>query len=98
MAQGRRTGGRVAGTPNKRTEELVLRLEALGVDPVEGLAMIAKDPTVSVDLRARVHIELLAYMYPKRKALDLSAPAQQQVSIRLGIPRNEEPSVEGRRE
>jgi hypothetical protein len=90
MAHGRKTGGRVAGTPNRRTEELVSRLEALGVDPVTGLAMIANDPTASLDLRARVQMELLGYMYPKRKALDVSTPAQQAVSIRIGIPAKDE--------
>ena len=74
MARGRKTGGRVAGTPNRRTEELVTRLEALGVDPVSGLAMIANDPTASLDLRARVQMELLGYMYPKRRSIDVSAP------------------------
>ena len=86
MARGRKTGGRVAGTPNRRTEELVTRLEALGVDPVSGLAMIANDPTASLDLKARVQMELLGYMYPKRRAIDVSGPTQQAVSIRIGIP------------
>jgi len=90
MAHGRKTGGRVAGTPNRRTEELVTRLEALGVDPVSGLALIAQDPTASLDLRARVQMELLGYMYPKRRALDVSAPTQQAVSIRIGIPAKDE--------
>src|SRR4029453_8037705 len=92
MAHGRKTGGRVAGTPNRRTEELVSRLEALGVDPVTGLAMIANDPTPSLDLGAGVQMELLGSMYPKRKARDVSAGAQQPISIRIGIPTKSETS------
>jgi hypothetical protein len=92
MARGFKSGGRVSGTPNLRTQELMSRLEALGVDPVLGLAQIAKDPTASLDLRARVQIELLAYMYPKRKALDVSAQPQQPISIRIGIPNKAEPA------
>jgi hypothetical protein len=98
MALGKRTGGRKAGTPNRRTQELVLRLEALGVDPVLGLAEIAKDPTVSVDLRARVLTDLMQYVWPKRKVLDVSADAQQPISIRIGIPSKTSPAVEGRSE
>jgi hypothetical protein len=86
MALGRKTGGRTAGTKNRRTEELTARLDALGVDPLTGLAQIAQDPEAPLDLRARVQIELLSYMYPKRKALDVSSGIQQPVSIRIGIP------------
>jgi hypothetical protein len=98
MARGVKTGGRGPGVKNRRTQELESRLEALGVDPVLGLAEIAKDPTVSVDLRARVNIELMAYLYPKRKALDVSSGAQQPISIRIGIPSKTSPAVEGRSE
>lgn len=76
----------MAGTPNRRTEELAFRLRALGVDPVTALAQIAVDANASLELRARVHTELLSYLFPKRKALDVSVPAQQSISIRLGIP------------
>ena len=53
---------------------------------MSGLAMIANDPTASLDLKARVQMELLGYMYPKRRSIDVSGPIQQAVSIRIGIP------------
>ena len=71
---GQKTGGRVAGTPNKRTVELIERLDALGCDPLEGLARIAADPATDTALRARVYADLLPYLYPKRKAVELSGP------------------------
>ena len=80
-----KTGGRVAGTPNKRTQDLLERLEALGVDPLTGLAEIAKDLTAPLELRAKVMTDLLAYIYPKRKALEMNTEAQKPVSIRIGI-------------
>ena len=86
MAIGKKTGGRVAGTPNRRTVELQDRLDALGIDPVLGLAQIANDPAASIDLKARVHCELMAYLYPKRKALDMSSSQQQPIMISIGIP------------
>ena len=86
MAHGIRTGGRKPGVPNKRTVELAERLDALGLDPVLGLAKIAEDPTASLELRAKVLADLMSYMYPRRKALDVSAAAQRPVSIQLNIP------------
>ena len=85
MASGIKTGGRVSGTPNKRTQDLQDRLEALGVDPLEGLALIAKDVTAPLELRAKVQSDLLQYLYPKRKSLDVGASNQQPVSIRIGL-------------
>jgi len=41
MAHGWKSGGRKKGTPNKRTLELTERLEALGCDPIEAMALIA---------------------------------------------------------
>jgi hypothetical protein len=40
MAHGRKTGGRRAGVPNKRSEELLEILQRLNCNPTEGLALI----------------------------------------------------------
>jgi hypothetical protein len=72
MALGRKTGGRQKGTPNKRTADLAERLEALGCDPVGELASLAMDPATEPALKARCYIDLLAYLYPKRKAVEVS--------------------------
>ena len=85
MAIGKKTGGRVAGTPNKSTQDLRERLDQLGVDPLAGLAAIANDATAPLELRARVQIELLGYIFPKRKALEVSSTTPPPISIRLGI-------------
>lgn len=37
-----KTGGRSAGTPNKRSLEARQRIEELGFDPIEGLVLIAR--------------------------------------------------------
>lgn len=85
MALGIKTGGRAAGTPNKRTQDLQLRLETLGVDPVSGLAAIAMDDSAPLELRARVQMDLMSYLYPRRKALDVDSSYQQPVSIKIGL-------------
>ena len=73
MAHGRKTGGRVTGTPNKRTTELTVRLAALGCDPVEGMALLAMDRSNPPELRGRMYAELAGYVYPKRRAVEVRA-------------------------
>lgn len=86
MAKGKKTGGRVAGTPNKRTEDVIARLGALGCDPIEGMARIAMDATSTPELRGRMYAELAQYVAPKRRALDVGHEQQRPVTIRIGIP------------
>lgn len=71
MALGRKTGGRKAGTPNKRTVALAERLEALNCDPVGELVSLAMDSATEPALKARCFLDLLAYLHPKRKAVEV---------------------------
>lgn len=73
IALGLKTGGRKAGTPNKRTLDVIERLDELGCDPIEGLAKIALDPQNPIELRARMFSDLAQYVAPKRRAVDHSA-------------------------
>lgn len=70
MANGRKTGGRKTGTPNKRTAEVSNRLSELGCDPIEGMAKLAMDEGNSPELRGRMYAELAGFVVPKRKAID----------------------------
>lgn len=65
-----KTGGRKKGTPNKRTQDVIERLEALGCDPIEGMAKIAMDKKEPTELRAQMFKELAQYVAPKRKAVE----------------------------
>jgi len=73
MAKGHKTGGRKPGTPNKRTMELAERMEAIGCDPIEGMARIAMNRRSRPELRGRMYAELAQYLYPKRKAIEHSS-------------------------
>ena len=65
-----KTGGRKKGTPNKRTKELA---EVLGAfDPPEKLVQIYNE-TDDLDLKAQICRDLLKYVYPQRKAVEMSA-------------------------
>jgi hypothetical protein len=67
-----KSGGRVKGTPNKATQDVAEKLAALGCDPLAGLATIAMDGKNSAELRARSYSDLLHYLYPKRKRVDIT--------------------------
>jgi hypothetical protein len=94
MALGRKTGGRTAGTPNRRTAEVAARLEELDCDPIEGMARLAMDQANPPELRGRMYAELAQYIAPKRKALDLGAHPGQKVLINLATGRNPVPPAD----
>src|ERR1700686_2577549 len=73
MAVGKKTGGREKGTPNRRTQEIAAQLAELGCDPIEGMALLAMDKKNTPELRGRMFAELAAYVWPKRKAVEVSA-------------------------
>lgn len=79
--KGKKTGGRQPGTPNKRTVEAAEKLAALGLCPLEGMAALALDQTNSPELRGRMMAELAQYLYPKRKASEVSGPDGGAVTI-----------------
>ena len=72
---GPKTGGRVKGTPNRKTQVLVEKLERLGCDPIEGMARIAEAPETVPELKVRCYAELAQYVYPKRKAVEMTVEA-----------------------
>ena len=67
-----RTGGRQKGTPNKKTAEVRDLLLSLKCDPVRGMALIAMNKKNPPELRGRMYSELAQYMWPKRKAIEVS--------------------------
>jgi len=68
-----KTGGRKKGTPNAKTKELDARLETLGFDPLKELAELVQGANdLSTTDRAEICLELLQYIYPKRKALEVT--------------------------
>lgn len=67
-----KTGGRRKGTPNRGTQDVAEKLDALGCDPIAGLAEIAMDRRNTSELRARCFTELAQYLHAKRKPVDVS--------------------------
>ena len=64
--------GRKVGTPNRRSQEVRELLESMDCDPITGMARIAMDETIDMQIRARMHTESAQYSAPKRKAIEHS--------------------------
>lgn len=79
----KKSGGRVKGTPNKRTLDLLDRIQELDWDPLQELYLLISDPEVSKSEKILINKEMLQYLYPKRKAIDLDASATVQTWAEL---------------
>jgi hypothetical protein len=63
--------GRPKGSKNYKTLVFEERLESLKCDPVKVLADICNDENEEKNLRLTAAKELVSYVYPKRKAIEL---------------------------
>jgi len=84
-----KTGGRKAGTPNKKTVELLARLNEMDWDPLRELHELSQEARACGDLAnaIKANVGVLNYVYPKRRSIDLandSAPLQ--LVVATGIP------------
>ncbi|MFZ3229840.1 MAG: hypothetical protein WA160_06520 [Pseudobdellovibrio sp.] len=77
-----KTGGRKKGTPNKSTFELYENLEKHNFDVVDQLMQIL--PQLSTDKKVNVLLELMSYLFPKRKAVEvLTAQPSKNETIKI---------------
>lgn len=80
--KGLKTGGRSLGVPNKPTQELFEICERHGVDVFEAMVIIiANDP--DPDKRFDKLERVAKYLYPTRKAIDLSTAEDQSITINI---------------
>ncbi len=61
--------GRTKGSKYKQTLTAIDRLEALGCDPIEGIARIFTGEAADLSIRAQTYKELAQYIAPKRKSV-----------------------------
>lgn len=67
--------GRQKGTPNKSTEYLQDLCDKNGINVFEAMLKVAKD-AYDPALRFNALKELAQYLYPKRKALEITGDAE----------------------
>jgi hypothetical protein len=83
MPAGKKYGGRVKGTPNKKTQGVIDKLAELKCDPIEGMAKIAEQAMSEGDLplAGNMYKELAQYVAPKRKAMEISGDKDAPLAI-----------------
>jgi hypothetical protein len=83
VAKGIKTGGRQKGTPNRPSADVRDILVKMKCEPIEGIARIAMDEKNPPDLRGRMYAELASFVYPKRKAVEVSGEVQVRLADQL---------------
>ena len=83
-AGGFRSGaGRPKGALGEKTLAVQTKLEKLDCDPIEALAMIAKDTNNTAELRFQANKELAQYIAPKRRAVEMDAAIDGGIKVNL---------------
>ena len=88
---GTKTGGRKKGTPNKITLNFIDNLN--DYDPLKSLLKIVQDDNTPLDTRIKINLDLLPYIYPKRKSIDMNSNDMPEVKIYIN---HEEVGVESK--
>ena len=78
-----KTGGRIKGTPNRRTLALQEKLSDLNYCPVESLVLVARQAEASGDWPLAVDCAkaLMPYAFAKRKAIEHSLEKPDEIFI-----------------
>jgi hypothetical protein len=72
MTLGRKTGGRKKGSRNKRPRELIERIEALGVVPLEYMLSVMRDETARPERCDEIARATAPFVHPKLAAVKIS--------------------------
>lgn len=70
MAIGKKTGGRKAGTPNKRTEETMRKAKASGLTPLDFMLKILRDEDESMENRCWAAEKAAPYVHAKLASVE----------------------------
>lgn len=72
--KGERRGGRIKGTPNKRTQDLIdlIQEKYPDFDPILSLIDISLNDDTPLDIKVTCLKEVAKYIHPQRKAVEVS--------------------------
>ena len=77
----KRLGGRQKGTPNKKTQALIDILDSLKFDPVRKIYELL--PSLDEWQQTQVCLDLISYLYPKRKAVEHTGADGEAIGIAI---------------
>lgn len=85
---GKKTGGRSRGTPNKKTIELSEKIRKFckergyqEYDPVLQMVDVAHDDKADIGIKLQAAKEVAQYLYPKRKAMEIDIDPKELVKF-----------------
>lgn len=76
MAKGVKTGGRVAGIPNKRTARIEAEIAASGMTPLEYMLEVMRDAMNEPKERLSAAIAAAPYVHAKLASMELTGPGE----------------------
>lgn len=84
MAAGFKSGGRVKGTPNKKSSEIsdLIAEKLPDYDPVLSMALLANDESLPLELRIDLHKAVAPFMRAKLKMVEIKDNGLPTVMIR----------------
>jgi hypothetical protein len=84
MAHGFKTGGRTAGTLNKRTREMLDGIASTGETPLQYMLRVMRDPDAPPARRDAMAIAAAPYVHSKLGQVDATAQDKQNIiAVRL---------------
>lgn len=72
MALGKKTGGRVAGTPNKDNLQIVDLFDELEYEPAREVIKILKSGVLDPEVAINAHLKMMKFVHAERKAVEHS--------------------------
>lgn len=69
-AEGRKTGGRQKGTPNKASAAKAAEIAATGETPLEYMLRVMRDPGREHDQRDKMAVAAAPYVHPRLAAIE----------------------------
>ena len=76
MAQGRKTGGRRKGTPNRVTAERQAAVAASGLTPLDYMLSVMRDTNEELGVRLSAATSAAPYVHPKLSNVAVSGQGQ----------------------
>ena len=85
-----KTTGRIGRPPGRKTGQPTIRtllaaeiMETAGYEPLWEIIRIARNKKAGLDLQLRAAAELASFVYPKRKAMEITEHNTQKMKIEL---------------
>jgi hypothetical protein len=79
VARGFKTGGRTAGTLNKRTETMLKEIASTGETPLQYMLRVMRDPETPAARRDAMAIAAAPYIHSKLAQVDVAAQQNQNI-------------------